>query len=39
MLTLVWKTWMILGSATLTMVVSRITMKALSAMTISTCQW
>src|SRR5262245_54515547 len=30
---------MILGSATLTMVVSRITMKALRAMTTSTCQW
>src|SRR5436190_1530494 len=38
-LTLLWNTWMIRGSATLTMVVSRITMKALSAMTTSACQW
>src|SRR4051794_37850034 len=30
---------MILGSATLTIVVSRMTMKALSAITTSACQW
>src|SRR5436190_15462215 len=30
---------MIRGSATLTIVVSRMTMKALRAMTISACQW
>src|SRR5438067_836154 len=39
LLTSLWKTWMIRGSATLTIVVSRTTMNEPRTITTSACQW